>query len=150
MTKIELLFGGPTSLKDEIEIEEDAYGWGISIEAAVIRRFRSSADRLVKTNKQGDHFFELVVFVGTLQKISLPKMSSGIYHHNGFVLPKLIIHGEYGVDQKTGEKILLTDKHINAIGMGMEENFGYEYFEYVRSSTIKNSRSLPAVRLLTP
>lgn len=125
-----MLFGGPNNPTDEIEIEEDAYGWGIGIEAAVIRRFRSSADRLIKGNEQGDHFFELVIFVETIQMLSLPKMSSGIYRHNGFVLPKLIIHDEYGIDKKSGERILLLEKHINAIGNGMEENFGYEYFEY--------------------
>ena len=139
MSRIELLFGGPTSLKDEIEIEEDAYGWGISIEAAVIRRFRSTANRLVKTNKNGDRFFELIVFVETIQKLTLPKMSSGIYRHNGFVLPKLIIHDEYGIDQKSGEKVPLLEKHINAIGNGMEEHFGYEYFEYVLAGTSKPS-----------
>lgn len=132
MTRIELLFGAPTALKDEIEIEEDAYAWGISIETVVIRRFRSSVNHLVKANKQGDHFFELIVFVETTQMLSLPKMSSGMYRHNGFVLPKLIIHEQFGIDKQSKEKVPLLEKHIHAIGNGMEEHFGYEYFESVR------------------
>lgn len=143
MAKIELLFGGPNTLQDEIEIEKDAYAWDVCIEMAVIRRFRHWINHLSKRNQNGDHFFELLLYVDCLQMIGLPKMTSGTYRHNGFVLPKLIIHGDHGIDQKTGNKILLSEKHLEAMGNGFEENIGFEYFEYRRCGITSNRSNAP-------
>jgi hypothetical protein len=62
--------------------------------------------------------------------LKLPKITSGTYCHNGFVLPKIIIHGDHGVDKKTGYTVLLTESCINIIGNNFEDEIGYEYFEY--------------------
>lgn len=143
MAKIEILFGAPNNLKDEIEIEEDAYGWDVCIETAVIRRFGIWIDYLTKTKKGDNNFFELLVFVECHIMLELPKVSSGVYRHNGFVLPKMVIHGDYGKDKKNGGIALLADHHINAIGKGFEENIGFEYFEYTRSGVINNQSNSP-------
>jgi hypothetical protein len=143
MAKIELLFGAPNLPVEEIEIEKDAYAWDVCIETAVIRRFRHWIDHLAKRNQNGDHFFELLLFVECLERIGLPKMTSGVYRHNGFVLPKLVIHGHYGVDQKTGNQLLLSEKHLNAIGNGFEQNIGFEYFEYRRCGITRNRSNAP-------
>ena len=143
MAKIELLFGAPNLFIDEIEIEKDAYAWDICMETAVIRRFQSSINRLSITKKNGDNFFSLLLYIECNQMLKLPKLSSGVYRHNGFVLPKLIIHGDHGKDKKNGSKVLLTEKHINAIGNGFEENLGFEYFEYTRTGSIQNLANSP-------
>jgi hypothetical protein len=41
MAKIELLFGGPIAHDEEISVENYAYNWDVSIETAVIRKFKS-------------------------------------------------------------------------------------------------------------
>jgi hypothetical protein len=143
MAKIELLFGGPNNLKDEIEIEEDAYGWDVCIETAAIRRFQIWIKHLSKTRKNGDNFFSLLIYVECNIMLELPKITSGVYRHNGFVLPKLVINGDHGKDQKNGSKVLLTDKHINAIGKNFEEEIGFEYFEYIRTGSINNQSNSP-------
>ena len=143
MAKIELLFGAPNLFIDEIEIEKDAYAWDICMETAVIRRFQSSINRLSITKKNGDNFFSLLIYIECNQMLKLPKLSSGVYRHNGFVLPKLIIHGDHGKDQNNGGIVFLSDHHINAIGNGFEENFGFEYFEYTRTGSIKNLAGSP-------
>jgi hypothetical protein len=143
MAKIELLFGGPNNLKDEIEIEKDAYAWDICIETAVIRRFRRLINGLSITRKNGDNFFSLLLYIECNQMLKLPKISSGVYRHNGFVLPKLIIHGDHGIDQKSEQSVLLSDKHINGIGKGFEEEIGFEYFEYTRTGSINNLSNAP-------
>jgi len=143
MAKIELLFGAPKNLKDEIEIEEDAYGWDVCIETAVIRRFQFWIKHLSKTRKNGDNFFDLLLYIECNQMLKLPKLSSGVYRHKGFVLPKLIIHGDHGIDKKNSGKVLLTEKHINSIGTGFEGEIGFEYFEYTRTGSINNLADSP-------
>ena len=59
------------------------------------------------------------------------------------MLPKLIIHGDHGIDKKNSGKVLLTEKHINSIGAGFEEEIGFEYFEYTRTGSINNLADSP-------
>jgi hypothetical protein len=130
MAKIELLFGGPSTHDEEISVENYAYSWDISIETAVIRQFRSWISGLSnKTDDQGNTFFELLLFIGANEMLRLPKITAGTYRHKGFVLPKMIIHGNRGVDKRTGNSILLTEAHVNIIGSNFEDEIGYEYFE---------------------
>lgn len=130
MAKIELLFGGPTTHDEEVSVEKYAYNWDVSIETAVIQQFRFWINHLSgKKNDDDDTFFELLLFIGINQMLRLPKISAGIYRHNGFVLPKMIIHGDYGIDKESGETIFLTEHHISSIGNGFEDEIAYEYFE---------------------
>ena len=138
MSKIELLFGGPLSDYEEVSVENYAYSWDVSIETAVIHQFRHWVNHLSKSkNGDKDNFFELLVYIDTNQMLKLPKISAGIYRHNGFVLPKMIIHGDYGIDKTTGQSIFLAEEHINAIGRNFEDEIAYEYFEYQRSGVVK-------------
>jgi hypothetical protein len=131
MTKIELLFGGPSTHSEEISVENYAYSWGISIETAVIRQFRSWIGGLSnKTDDQGNTFFELLLFIGVNEMLRLPKITAGTYRHRGFVLPKMIIHGNHGIDKRTGNTVFLTEAYINTIGSNFEDEIGYEYVEY--------------------
>jgi hypothetical protein len=141
MAKIELLFGWPTSQEEEISVENCAYNWDVSIETAVIKQFRFWINHLTKkSNDDGDNFFELLLFIECNELFYLPKISAGIYRHNGFVLPKMIINGDYGVDKTSGSMVLLSENHINAIGSRFEDEIGYEYFEYARIGLIKATK----------
>jgi hypothetical protein len=131
MAKIELLFGGPVTHDEEVSVENYAYNWDVSIETAVIQQFRFWINHLSgKKNDDDDTFFELLLFIGTNQMLRLPKISAGTYRHNGFLLPKMIIHGDYGVDKESGETIFLTERYINLIGSNFEDEIAYEYFEH--------------------
>jgi hypothetical protein len=142
MAKIELLFGGPTTQDEEISVEKYAYNWGVSIETAVIKQFRFWIDHLTKkSNNDGDGFFELLLLIECNLLLKLPKISASVYRHKGFVLPKIIIHGDYGIDKDSGSRVLLSETHINAIGSGFEAEIGFEYFEYARTGLIKASKN---------
>lgn len=131
MAKIELLFGGPIAHNEEISVENYAYNWGVSIETAVIRKFKSWISYLsIKSDDKDNTFFELLLFIGINQMLKLPKITSGTYVHKGFVLPKIIIHGDRGVDKQIGNSVSLTESCINIIGNNFEDEIGYEYFEY--------------------
>jgi hypothetical protein len=140
MSKIELLFGGPTTHDEEVSVEDYAYSWDVSIETAVIHQFRHWINHLVK-RKDDDTFFELLLYMGINQMLKLPKISAGTYRHNGFVLPKMIIHGDFGIDKDTGERIFLADQHINVIGTNFEDEIAYEYFEYQRIGKVTTSKN---------
>jgi len=148
MAKIDLLFGGPITYDEEISVENYAYNRDVSIETAVIRQFKFwISDLSNKTSDKGDTFFELLLFIGTNEMLKLPKITAGTYCHKGFLLPKIIINGNYGTDKQAGNSVLLTKSYINIIGNNFEDEIGYEYFENQEN---ENSRSFPAVRLLAP
>ena len=136
MAKIELLFGGPIAHDEEISVENYAYNWDVSIETAVIRKFKSWICYLsIKSDDKDNTFFELLLFIGINQMLKLPKITSGTYGHKGFVLPKIIIHGDCGIDKKKGNSVPLTANYINLIGNNFEDEIGYEYFEYRQIQT---------------
>ena len=141
MTKIELLFGGPIAHDEEISVENYAYNWDVSIETAVIRKFKSWINYLsIKSDDKENTFFELLLFIGINQMLKLPKITAGTYRHRGFILPKIIIHGNCGFDKKTGNSVLLTEGYINIIGSNFEDEIGYEYFECQKNENAGLSR----------
>ena len=145
MARIELLFGGPIAHDEEISVENYAYNWDVSIETAVIRKFKSWISNLAnKTSDKGDTFFELLLYIGINEMLKLPKITAGTYRHKGFVLPKIIIHGNCGVDKQTGNSVLLTERYANIIGGNFEDEIGYEYFECWQHENTELSRSKSA------
>lgn len=133
MSKIELLFGEPTTLN--LEIESYAYDFNVSIETALLRTFQSTVRSLAKkTNDRGDTFFELLLFVSSHQLLRLPKITTGVYRHNGFIYPKIVLNRDRGLNKKTGELVFLTNAHINGIASEFQDEFPYEYFELLRSN----------------
>ena len=130
MAKIELLFGSPITHDEEISVENYAYNWDISIETAVNRQFKSLVSGLSKrTDEKENTFFELLLFIGINDMLKLPNITADTYRHNGFLLPKIIIHGDTGINKETGDLVKLTEQHINIIGHNFEDEVGYEYFE---------------------
>ena len=138
MAKIELLFGWPTSEEEEISVEKYAYNGNVSMETAVIHQFRFWINHLSgKKNDDDDTFFELLLFIESNQMLRLPKITSATYRHRGFVLPKMIIHGDYGIDKETDQPLFLTERHINLIGSNFQDEIAYEYFEHQRCGSVR-------------
>lgn len=128
MAKIELYFGHPQDEKNLDIIEDHAYNQNINIETAVIRGFQSLHQILNNRNKDNDTFFELILVCGYSTWSTLPKITTGVYRHRGFVYPKLVIHGDTGIFKDTSEIFFLSDEYINFIGEEVEKEFDYEYF----------------------
>ena len=106
------------------------YNWDVSIETAAIRKLKSWISNLAnKTNDEDDNFFELLLFIGINEMLRPPKITAGTYRHNGFVLRKMIIHGDYGIDKETNQSIFLSESHINLIGSYFEGEIAYKYYE---------------------
>jgi hypothetical protein len=61
----------------------------------------------------------------------------GAYRHNGFVLPKMTIHGEYAKDKETHEKIMISDKMIEDLGSEFEYKWNFEYFDFKRIGKVE-------------
>jgi len=112
MAKIELYFGNPTTEKEWEMVEAEASAGGVCIESAVIRDFNSIVQPLLVKTREGDNYFELVLCRLFDVLVELPTISVGKYRHNGFILPEMIIHGEYASDKYTHEKVILTARMI--------------------------------------
>lgn len=132
MAKIELYFGHPQQEKSWKGVEEHAYNQNINIESAVIRGFKAVNSVLIRSNEQGDNYFELVLMCLTKCSYKFPKVTTGIYKRRGFVYPKLVIHGDTLKDKESGKRNFLTDEFIESIGKEFDNDFDYEYFDFKR------------------
>jgi len=137
MAKIELYFGNPTTEKEWEMVEAEAYAGDICIESAVIQDFYSIVKPMLVKTKEGDNYFELVIYRLFDVLVALPRITMGAYRHNGFVLPKMIIHGEYAEDKETHEKIMLSDKMIEDLGREFEYKWNFEYFDFKRMGKVE-------------
>ena len=62
MAKIELYFGNPTTDKEWEMVEAESRAGDICIESAVIQDFYSIVKPLLVKTKDGDNYFELVIY----------------------------------------------------------------------------------------
>ncbi|MBT8587845.1 hypothetical protein G6675_06110 [Polynucleobacter paneuropaeus] len=130
MAKIELYFGNPTTDKEWEMVEAESRAGDICIESAVIQDFYSIVKPLLVKTKNDENYFELVVcgISGTL--VTLPTVTMGAYKHNGFVLPKMTIHGDYAIERKTHRRIVIPKDWIEGIGQEFEYKWNFEYFDF--------------------
>lgn len=137
MAKIELYFGNPTTDKEWEMVEAESRAGDISIESAVIQDFYSIVKLLLVKTKDGDNYWELVIYRLFDVLVKLPKITMGAYKHNGFVLPKMTIHGEYAKDKETHEKVMISDKMIEVLGSEFEYKWNFEYFDFKRMGKVE-------------
>jgi hypothetical protein len=137
MAKIELYFGNPTTDKEWEMVEAEARASDICIESAVIQDFYSIVNPLLTRTKDGDNYFELVLFRLFDNLVMLPRITMGAYRHNGFVLPKMTIHGEYAEDKETHEKIMISDQMVEDLGNEFEYKWNFEYFDFKRIGKVE-------------
>jgi hypothetical protein len=132
MARIDILFGAPTSEKEWDWIEKYSDNSNTSIENALLKNFRFFFESLCKSESDGSNYFELVICSIKGDSIKLPKMTVGTYKHNGFVLPKLVIHGDYGIDRDSKKPVFISDTFIEAIGKDSELEFSHDYYGFKR------------------
>jgi hypothetical protein len=132
MARVDILFGTPSSNKEWDWIEKYSDRNNTSIENSLIKNFRFFFETLCETENNGSNYFELVICSIDGDSLKLPKMTVGTYKHNGFVLPKLVIHGDYAVDKDTNKQVFISDTFIEAIGKDIELEFSHEYFGFKR------------------
>jgi hypothetical protein len=137
MAKIELYFGNPTTEKEWGIVEAEAHARDICIESAVIQDFYSTVKLMLVKTKGGENYFELIIYRLFDILVTLPRMSMGAYRHNGFVLPKMTIHGEYAKDKETHEKIIISDKMVEDLGSEFEYQWDFEYFDFKRIGKVE-------------
>lgn len=132
MAKIEIYFGNPNSEKEWNWVEKFCDSLNIGVEASIFKNFSISFENFSALDDQGRTYFELIVSCINGDRVKLPEMTAGTYKHNGFVLPKLVIHGDYAVDIDTNKPIFISDKFIEAIGKDCELDFSYDYYGFKR------------------
>ena len=137
MAKIELYFGNPTTEKEWEMVEAEARAGDICIESAVIQDFYSIVKPLLAKTKEGDNYFELVIYRLFDVLVTLPDITMGAYKHNGFVLPKMTIQREYAEDKETQEKIMISDKIVEDLGREFEYRWNFEYFDFKRIGKVE-------------
>lgn len=137
MAKIELYFGNPTTDKEWEMVEAEARAGDICIESAVIQDFYSIVKPMLVKTKEGDNYFELVIYRLFDVLVTLPRISMSAYRHNGFVLPKMTIHGECAKDKETHEKIMISDKMVEELGSEFEYKWNFEYFDFKRIGKVE-------------
>lgn len=136
MAKIHILFGNPSSDSEWEFIEDHSDSTNSNIETSVISNFRTLFENLLIKNKHGENYFELLISCIDGDLIRLPKMTVGTHVNNGFVLPKLIIHGDYGVDRDKNKLIFISDSFIDTVGRECELEYSYVYFGFKRTGKV--------------
>ena len=132
MAKIEIYFGNPNSEKEWGWVEKFCDSLNIGVEASIFKNFSISFENFVALDEQGRTYFELIVSCINGDRVKLPKMTAGTHKHNGFVLPKLVIHGDYAIDIDTNKPIFISDTFIEEIGKDCELDFSYDYYGFKR------------------
>jgi hypothetical protein len=132
MARIDILFGAPTSEKEWEWIEKYSDNSNTSIENSLLKNFRFFFESLCKSESDGSNYFELIICGIDGDSIKLPKMTVGTYKNNGFVLPKLMIHGDYGIDRDTNKPVFISDTFIETIGKDCELEFSHDYYGFKR------------------
>ena len=140
MAKIELLLGGPTSLEREEQIEGLISDLNVCRETAINIRVRSMIEWFAKENINKQNYMDLVATGEVLQPVKLPRIGFGTYRHNGFIHPKMVIHGFHMIEIDTSEARFIGNKIINQIGLDIEEVFEIEYWGFKRVGKAVPSR----------
>jgi hypothetical protein len=130
MAKIELYFGSPTTDKEWEMVEGEALAGDICIETAVIKDFCSIVKPLLIKTKNDENFFELVICSISGILVTLPAVTMGVYKHNGFVLPKMTINGDYALERESHQKIVIPKEWIDGLGQELEYKWNFEYFDF--------------------
>ncbi len=132
MAKVEIYFGNPNSEKEWNWVESFCDSLNIGVEASIFKNFNISLQNFVEVDEKGKTYFELIISCINGDMVKLPKMTAGTYKHNGFVFPKLVIHGDYALDTETKKSIFISDTFIEAIGKECELDFSYDYYGFKR------------------
>jgi hypothetical protein len=132
MPKIDLLFGNLLDEKSQDNLERWAIEWDHSIELLLIQDFHRLLMGLLRREKEGQHFFDLIFLIIAGESVKAPRFKAGSHLHNSFRLPMLTMSHDYLIHSDTKERIFITDDMINALGSEYEEHFYYQYLGFKR------------------
>ncbi len=132
MAKIEIFLGEPTTQERADQIEELILDLNINLETAVIMRTKFLHEWLIKRNDENKNYFDLFATVELNQPVQLPKVNFGVYKHNGFTLPKLIINGFYMKNTQTNKNCFIGNSLLNKLGNKLESEFEFYYYGFKR------------------
>ena len=120
MPKVDLLFGNLLDEKSQESLEGWAIEWDHSIEFLLIQDFHRLLDGLLRREKEGQHFFDLIFFIIAGETVKAPRFKAGLHFYNSFRLPMLTMSHDYLIHSDTKERIFITDDMINALGREVE------------------------------
>lgn len=141
MSKIELLLGLPTTHEREEQIEELIFDLNVCRETAINIRVRSMIEWFTKENLNKQNYIDLIATAESRHPVKLPKIGFGVYRHNGFVYPKMVIHGFHMTEIDTTEVRFISNKIIDEIGHDIEDVFEIEYWGFKRVGKIVPRKS---------
>lgn len=130
-SNLELRFGHPSTKDREELIYKRAVEYDVSVERVLLVDFE---DMLTNTwmRKDGDNIFELLILIHAGEAVCCPNVSFGTYFHNGSRYPKVVIHGDYLNIKNSNRRLWLNDQTVEAIGKELDENFDYEFIDFLR------------------
>lgn len=130
-SRIELRFGLPSSVEREELVAKRAIEHSVSIERVLCVDFRDMLTE-VWMQKGRENIFELLIFIHAKEKVVCSDVRFGTYMHNGFRYPKAIIQSDYLNIVNSDKRLWLSDEVINLIGKDLDENFDFEYVDFLR------------------
>lgn len=131
VSNLELRFGPPSTEDKESLTDKRAIEFDVSVERVLLVDFE---DLLTKVwmREERDNIFELLILIHAGEAVECPHVSFGIYTHNGYRYPKVVIHGDYLNIRNSSRRLWLNDETVDAIGRDLDANFEYEYVGFHR------------------
>lgn len=131
VSNLELRFGPPSTKEREELVNKRAIEYDVSVERVLLVDFEEMlSDTWMR--KDGDNIFELLILIHTGEHVDCPDVSFSTYIHNGYTYPKVVIHGDYLNIRNTNRRLWLNDQTVAAIGKELDENFDYEFIDFLR------------------
>ena len=128
---IEVRFGNPSSEEKRKKIEHGAIEHGFSMEKMLLYDFERCLNRSWM-RERGDSIFQLFSIYLFGVHIKKPKVTFGTYKFKDSLYPKLIFHDDYWDKSDSNGRIWINDEMIEKIGKEIDDNFDYEYVDFVR------------------
>ena len=128
---IEVRFGNPSSEEKRKKIEQGAIEYGFSLEKMLLYDFERVLNE-TWMREEGSSIFQLfsIYLFGT--HIKNPKATFGTYKFKDSLYPKLVFHDDYWDKSDSDGRIWINDEMIEKIGKEIDENFEYEYVDFLR------------------
>ena len=131
VSNLELRFGPPSTNEKQDFINRRAIEYDMSVERTLIYEFEQMFHN-IWMRKDRENIFELLLLITTGEKVECQNVTLGAYILNKTLYPKIVIHGDYLDIVNLSGRIWINDEIINSVGKELDENFDYEYVEFLR------------------
>ena len=130
-SKIEILFGNPSSDKKLQDIEKYSIELDFSLEKMLLYDFEDRFTNQWFRAGREDIFYLMCVYLFNLQ-VKPSKITHGIYKYKGVSYPKIVIHDDYWDRIDTNGRVWINDEIAEGLGREMDALFDIEYVEFKR------------------